>query len=409
MSYFEIPAITTNPELHDDINYVAASSDVLVSDINKTLSVYLSDAKNQIDSKQSEWDRYKKYTNTYEYIHTPVTGTKTAVCKLKPLSRSFFKMLETMKTMHLSEILPKESCKTYHFAEGPGGFIEAIAYLRDNQNDKYYGMTLVDDKDTTVPGWKKSQHFLDRNKNVIIERGITDDGDMLKAENLKESYKNHHGTCDLVTADGGFDFTTDFNHQEVMSLKLAFAQIAYAIAVQKEGGSFIIKLFDTFTEASIDMLYILSNIYGNVYYFKPYTSRQANSEKYIVCKDFRLKDSKSLVIEMFRVIQSFDDNLQPKRFLNTQIPYVFKIGIEEINAIYGQSQIECISQTMQLITSSNSDRIDNLKKAHVSKCIGWCQRFKVPYNKVNLSANIFLASRNRSNSTSSKQEEVECV
>lgn len=398
MSYFALPTTCNDPELKDFIIYEKDDADNIHSRINKTLSVYLTDAKNQIDSKQSEWDKYKKFTNTYEYIHTTVPGTKSAVCKYKPLSRSFFKMIETMKTMRLIDVMPRDSMKSYHFAEGPGGFIEAIAYLRDNRADQYLGMTLLDEIDGSVPGWKKSQAFLDNNPNVIIERGETGDGDMLKADNLKECYKKHHDSCDLVTADGGFDFTNDFNHQEIMSLKLAYAQVAYALSCQKKGGSFIIKVFDTFTPASIDLLYILASVYERVYFFKPNTSRSANSEKYIVCKNFQMQESKSLVIAMFHVIQEFGDDQQPKRFLSQNIPYVFISAIQEINAIFGQSQIECISQTLQLINSSSSDRIDNLKKAHVSKCINWCQRFRLPYNKVNVSTNIFLSGRSRANS-----------
>ena len=51
-----------------------------------------------------------------------------------------------------------------------------------------------------------------------------------------------------------------------MSLKLAYAQVAYALSCQKKGGSFIIKVFDTFTPASIDLLYILASVYERVYF-----------------------------------------------------------------------------------------------------------------------------------------------
>tara|TARA_A100001011_G_scaffold313860_1_gene331818 strand:- start:3673 stop:4935 length:1263 start_codon:yes stop_codon:yes gene_type:complete len=393
MSYYTLPTICNNDKLKDSIIYEKSLPDNIKSNINKTLSTYLTQAKNQIDSKQCDWDKYKKFTNPYEYIHTVIPGTKSAICKYKPLSRSFFKMIETMKTMRLMDIFPKDSAKTYHFAEGPGGFIEAIAYLRENKKDNYFGMTLLDDSDCSVPGWKKSKTFLENNQNVIIERGITGDGDMLKADNLKECYKKHNNSCQLVTADGGFDFTNDFNHQEIMSLKLAYAQVAYALACQQRGGAFVIKVFDTFTPASIDLLYILANAYENVNFFKPNTSRSANSEKYIVCKNFRLVDSKSLVIAMFHVIQQFEGVEHPKRFLNCDIPYIFLNSIQEINACFGQSQIECISQTLQLINSCSSSRIDNLKKIHITKSINWCQKFRLPYNKVNISSNIFLSSR----------------
>ena len=392
MSYFALPKITTDNELKSVIECLTDGDHNTI--INKTLSLYLNSVKAQIDSKQVEWDRFKKYTNPYEYIHTAVPTAKCAVCKLKPLSRSFYKMIEISKTMRLIDTHDKTPIKTFHFAEGPGGFIEAIAYLRENAADSYYGMSLIDDSNNSVPGWKKSQSFLDKNPNVIIEKGLSEDGDMLKPDNLRNCFEKHSGSANLVTADGGFDFTTDFNHQEVMSLKLMFAQAAYAIATQKEGGNFVVKVFDTVKAASIDILYILASVYKQIYFIKPHTSRQANSERYVVCKDFQLSDSKSVVISMYHVIKSFSNGVLPTRFLTIPIPYLFTSALQEVNAIFGQAQIECISQTLNLITSAPHDRIENLKKAHITKCINWCTKFRMPYNKVNISANIFLAGRN---------------
>ena len=403
MSYFSLPKITTDNELKTVIECRTDGNHD--TSINKTLNIYLNNAKAQIDSRQVEWDRFKKYTNPYEYIHTPVPTAKMAVCKLKPLSRSFYKMIEICKTMRLLDLNDLTPIKTFHFAEGPGGFIEAVAYLRNNTEDKYHGMSLIDDDNPTVPGWKKSQVFLEKTPNVTIERGQSGNGDMLEPDNLRDCFENHRGSADLVTADGGFDFTTDFNHQEVMSLKLMFAQIAYAIATQKQGGSFVIKVFDTVKDASIDILFILASVYEQIFFIKPHTSRQANSERYVVCKNFQLADSKNLVISMYHVIQAFSEGQVPTRFLTIPIPYLFISSLQEINAIFGQGQIECIAQTLNLITSSPYDRIENLKKAHITKCTNWCSKFKMPYNKINISANIFLAGRNSNNDDDDDEKE----
>lgn len=402
MSYFPLPNITTDNDLKSIIDCQIDGDHNTV--INKTLSLYLNNIKAQIDSRKVEWDRFKKYTNPYEYIHTPVPTAKCAVCKLKPLSRSFYKMVEISKTMHLIDTQDKKPIKTFHFAEGPGGFIEATAYLRENAEDSYHGMSLIDDSNNSVPGWEKSQSFLDRNPNVIIEKGLSEDGDMLKPDNLRDCFEKHRGSAYLVTADGGFDFTTDFNDQEAMSLKLMFAQVAYAIATQKEGGNFVIKVFDTVKAASIDILYILASVYKQIYFIKPHTSRPANSERYVVCKDFQLSDSKNVVISMYHAIQSFSDDAVSTRFLTIPIPYLFISALQEINAIFGQAQIESISQTLNLITSAPHDRIDHLKKTHVTKCINWCTKFKMPYNKINISANIFLAGRNSGKSRDEHEE-----
>ena len=39
---------------------------------------------------------------------------------------------------------------------------------------------------------------------------------------------------DFITGDGGFDFSIDFNKQEISISKLLFAQVIYAIVLQKK-------------------------------------------------------------------------------------------------------------------------------------------------------------------------------
>lgn len=392
MSYFSIPSVVTDYSINDNINLEQRELNDINVVINLTMNSYINKAKMQIDSRQIEWDIYKKYTNTYEYIHTHVPNTKYSICKMSPLSRSFYKMIEIFKTMKFSESLPLNNCKTFHFAEGPGGFIEALIYLRENPTDKYYGMTLDGEELSNIPGWKKSQGFLDKNKNVSIWPGKTGDGDMMKSENLIECYNQHKSSCDIVTCDGGFDFSMVFKYQEVVSSKLVFAQCAYAFSCQKKGGNFVLKMFDTYTPASIDIIYMLACAYEKVYFFKPHTSRQANSEKYIVCKNFKLEKIRPLIISMYDVINSYKDDKYPYRFLKCAIPYNFICAVQEINAILGQSQIENISTTINIIDYCSSDRLENLTKNHISKCISWCQKFKMPYNKLFQAGNLFLTN-----------------
>ena len=66
MSYFLLPSIPYNPELNNLVKQKYSADDSASSIvINKTLSGYLHKIKCQIDTKQQEWDKYKKYTNPY--------------------------------------------------------------------------------------------------------------------------------------------------------------------------------------------------------------------------------------------------------------------------------------------------------------------------------------------------------
>tara|TARA_B100001175_G_scaffold315969_1_gene328735 strand:- start:9430 stop:10968 length:1539 start_codon:yes stop_codon:yes gene_type:complete len=360
--------------------------------ISHSLNHYLSNIKQQIEQYNTYWDYYKKITNPYEFIHTQVPDVKLSICKYKPLSRSFFKMIEIINTF--SFLTEKNNIKCFHLAEGPGGFIEAFNYKRNNKNDLYYAMTLISD-DMNIPSWKKSSHFINNNKNVIIEYGSSNTGDLFLKENLLYCYQNYANSMNYITADGGFDFSVDFNKQEDLSMKLIVAQIFFAIIMQKEGGNFVLKIFDIFKFKTVEIIFLLSNLYDYVYIYKPYTSRVANSEKYIVCKNY--KNSNPTIVN--EIIHNFDyvlDNINNIYSLfNITFPKLFLKKIEEINAIYGQQQIENINTTLNLIreyinikftnyiTSDESDIDDNenIKDYHLNDLCNIIVPIKVPINK----------------------------
>jgi len=357
------------------------------------VSHYLLNIKERIEQYPNEWDVYKKYTNPYEYIHTVVPLKKKSVSKHKPLSRSYFKMIEIMKTFHINY---QEPITSFHLAEGPGGFIEALVKMRNCKEDKYIGMTLLDENknDSNIPAWKKSDMFLKSNPNVFLENGYDETGNILSLENFEYVIEKYPSKMDLITADGGFDFSIDFNIQECSIGKLLFAQVAYALCLQKHKGKFILKIFDCFMQHTIDLLYILSSFYEKVYIIKPQTSRYANSEKYIVCLGFLYDNHSGFYIYLFKCFEKMlESKLNPSRFLNMDIPYIFIKKMEEYNAIFGQKQIQNINYTLSLIeTKTKLDKIETLIKTNIQKSMDWCIKYNIPYNILNTPTNIFLVN-----------------
>ena len=69
-----------------------------------SLSTYLYEIKEKIKEFDAEWDIYKEYTNPFEYIHTRPQNRK-CVAQYKPLSRSYFKMVEILQHFQLLEPL----------------------------------------------------------------------------------------------------------------------------------------------------------------------------------------------------------------------------------------------------------------------------------------------------------------
>ena len=468
--------------------------------ISFSLSNYLYEIKGELESQEKDWDIFKKYTNPYEYIHTQIPQRKKCVSKYKPLSRSYFKMIEIIRLFDLyydslpihcfsdedsigirprnststlfnssdTSVLPpfvsevgmkgsektsprlqtapgvklplhsppiapmglskenlgfaprpedatqnlqlvveglqpsdQDTCfakqnldseknvpslrpvRSFHLAEGPGGFIEAFSGVRKCSQDLYVGMTILDENnDPNIPAWKKTEHFLRQNKNVYIEKGVTGTGNILAIENLEYCREKFGSSMDLITADGGFDFSLDFNQQEIIISRLLYAQMAFAILLQRKGGCFILKIFDAFMQHSIDILFILSSFYEKTYIIKPQTSRYANSEKYVVCKNFLFGSVDSHYPILHRTFEKMMASPEKyvHRFMTIPIPLHFVTRLEEYNAIFGQQQIENIHYTISLIKNKNrQDKIENLVKTNVQKCIAWCIKYNVPF------------------------------
>ena len=351
MTYLNLPNLN-NTNLDFNILYKSQNEKNEKNENNNSTIIcpslynYLIILKQVINIYPEYWDIVKKITNPYEYIHSCVPNYKLSLCKYKPLSRAFFKMIEIVD--NFSFLTEKTKIKSFHLAEGPGGFIEAFNYVRHNKEDLYYGMTLISD-DINIPSWKRASQLLHNNPNIIIETGASKTGDLFLKENLTYCYKKYYNSMDYITGDGGFDFSNDFNNQEDTSFKLIVSQIFFALIMQKTGGNFILKMFDIFKYKTLEIIYLLCNLYENVYIFKPNTSRVANSEKYIICINYKNNNKKIIT----NIIENFDliiNNINTiSSLFNQQLNKHFLTKIQEINAIYGEQQLENISSTLNLI------------------------------------------------------------
>jgi 23S rRNA U2552 (ribose-2'-O)-methylase RlmE/FtsJ len=375
--------------------------------ININLAEHLNVTKNSINDKDTEWTTYKKYTNPYEYIGTNCNNV--SISNMKPISRAFYKMVDIYNEFKMNELLSK-NIQSFHLAEGPGGFIQALNWMRKNENDRYIGMTLRPNEDYNFvystkkgnernfgpPSWFKGTQFLKKNKHVSIEYGSTNDGDINKVDNLKYIMDKYANSMDLVTGDGGFDFSSDYNHQEQNVYKLLFSQVIYALTLQKYNGIFILKMFDLFHYYSVELLYLLSLFYKDVYICKPNTSRIANSEKYIVCIGYKYVSAQIMFHSFIQAMREIHiiGNMEKQRLLSIlklPISVTFINEVEEANTILGQQQIENINFTLSLSHNNlrNKSMLENLSTKHKNMCIQWCKTNKIPYNNI-LKKNVFV-------------------
>lgn len=354
----------------------------------------LVELKNNIDTvtNSSSWDRAKKLTNPYELVYTPNKKLKIdSIADRNPLSRSYFKLWEILHEFSKENIHPvthnilykAPRLKIAHLAEGPGGFMEAMLNFRnqlDYCNDRLYGITLYP-SNKEIPGWRKTHNLLKQNANISIIYGKDKTGDIYNPENILD-FKQKVGSADIVTADGGFDFSIDFNKQEELAIRLIFCEIICALGVQKVGGIFICKVFDLYTHLSIKIIYLLKCLYDTVHIYKPSTSRPANSEKYVIASGFKGIDSTYFdelinVVGLWRKLDSKHTIVD----IFGDIPYQFYDSIKEYNTISSNIQTIFIKKTLNIIKyKCSSSYLKHLLQIQIKNAVTWCQTYKIPVN-----------------------------
>jgi 23S rRNA U2552 (ribose-2'-O)-methylase RlmE/FtsJ len=350
--------------------------------LNKNVYLHniLKKYKNKITAyyKNKLWDRYKKLANEYEMIFTtPNTGLNISLyC---PVSRSFFKMWEILYDFSEKEfkMVKDKPINAICLAEGPGGFVEALVKFRDNSEDKYYGISLKS-SNKNIPEWKYQNR-------VKICYGADNTGDLYQKKNLDYLSENLP-LMDIITADGGFDFSNDFNAQEELSVRLILCEIYAALTMQADDGSFVLKLYDIFHEYTLKIITLIKMFYEYIYIVKPQSSRPANSEKYLVCTGFKKKN-----LDMIKFLGDLIANYNDKnvRLFFDKIEHNSFIlhNLVCYNIYYTLRQIYYIEQTIYYINEFGKNHHDDIIKnkikeineKHRNKSKNWCEKYKIEH------------------------------
>jgi 23S rRNA U2552 (ribose-2'-O)-methylase RlmE/FtsJ len=361
-----------------ECNYIISDEEATLHEYRNRISEYETGTKN--------WEYYKKIVNPYELVYTQkkYEDFPESICYLKPLSRSYFKMIEMLDVIKFFDIGHLDNIRGAHVCEGPGGFIEAL-YDEACKNKKKVQVSIamtLKSKQTNVPGWKRASQFLQRNRSVRILYGQDDSGDILKLENQQFFidyciHPSYGGKMNIFTADGGFDFSCDYTKQEKMIFPLLLASTKIGFEVLKKGGVFIIKIFDFYEKATIDLLYLLSCHFSEWILYKPAMSRPCNPEQYFIGKGFT--GCSDGVLDVMRLWCSMIENNQPiESLFKVDLPNDFKIIIERLRTHSFNRQTEYLEKVFFIIEKNDDVIINNYLKKNEKTSYEWCKRFKVP-------------------------------
>lgn len=341
----------------------------------------LNNYKKKIDGIKY-WDRAKKLANPYELIFISGYKSDLSISKFKPLSRSYFKLIEIINKYNL--VNTKNSIKIACLCEAPGAFTQALYNLRKLYKDELYSISLLDIDNTEVPNWNKLKDKKRLAKYVNISYG--------NLYNLNDinNFKENTGKVDFITADGGLDYSSDNYHQEQLFYKLIFGELLTALKIQCIGGTFILKIVDIMSILTIKIIYILVCLYDTVDIDKPCTSRPSNAEKYLICKGFR-GISEELLNKLEHIFVNWTDTLVDIK--NIDVPNWFIHKIYDYNNKYVENQCNYLDKIFKYADKKiEVEDYNNILCEQTKNAIKWCEENNIVINSKSIYYKKFMGN-----------------
>jgi hypothetical protein len=378
MNYYIIPKnnfnIQINPLVKPDVinPYISYSLIYFLNNIYTQLlnidEFKTDDTNNNSYSKSESTIEYiNRIINPFEFIHTNVPGSSLSVSKVKPSSNLFFELMEVFQLCNITDILSvKKQINIAHLTSNNSSTIDLLNMLREDNDD-----SIID-----------------------IEF------------DYKTIYKNLIETPLVVKVDL---FIFEFKEEDYIDTRQYINNMLLVLYIivnnQSNMGTSVIKIDNIFYKSIVDILFIFSAIFDKVFLIKPSISKVTKGERFIICKNLDID-----VISHTKLLQQLDKYFKDSSInvitnnihsiIDNNIPYYFSNKIEESNAVIGQQQLEAYDQIINILKNKNKDdKIEVLKRAHIQKCIQWCEKNQLPHNKFVERVNIFLNAK--------KKDEVE--
>ena len=288
-----------------------------------------------------------KHVNPYDFVFSNVPDSLLSVGKIQASSNIFYELIELFNTCTLcDELFEKSNITTMHISDNSDSSIFLLSLLRKYKVDcNLYSRFDVPKllHNSTFP-LKIDFFFFELNK---------------------------------------IQYMTNSNY-----FKNAVIMLYVILKNQSLYGVSILKIEGIFYKPIIDILYILTCVFDKVFIIKPTVSNIFSHERYIVCKKF-LNNKIEILNKLEEIICSPYGNISS--IISNSLPYYFINKVEESNIVIGNQQLEALDQIINIIKNKNkSDKLETLKKNHIQKCIQWCEKYKVPHNKIMDKTNIFL-------------------
>lgn len=188
---------------------------------------------------------------------------------------------------------------------GPGGFAEYLCWRYRDRHVRGWGITLKGPQDYQLAEIESAA------ESFTTSHGLDGSGDIYSLSNVKHFVKNvlqeNSGKVQLVVCDGGLSVVGDELNQEFHVRQLLVSQVLIMLQLVKTGGSCVLKTFDLLHPVSVELIYLAHLMFERISIIKPFTSRPANAERYVVFKNKCSDVPEKILAHLETCLEKFTD------------------------------------------------------------------------------------------------------
>lgn len=320
------------------------------------------------------------FVNPYEFIFSKVPTYKLSVSKLMHTNADQYELIELAHVCNILDTFKYNQPLSICHVDCIHSSADLLAFIRDNSHITHhheYEPTIEDLVYKLLPS-----------TNTFIA--------------------NNNKKFDLIFFN--FNFNLHLNGDLRNNTRRMFHHMIYALFVilrtQAYNGTCIIKVDHLHYRLIIDIIYILNATFNKVHIIKPSCAPIISSARYIVCKHFIPSANCAAQVDALLYLMTSGNMHNVVSLLDTFVPCHFMTKLEEVNVIIGQQQLDGYFQIINILKNKNKEeKFETMKRNNVQKCIQWCEKYHIPYNKFLEKNNIFSQKNSKNMFTSKPHNE----
>ena len=252
--------------------------------------------------------------------------------------------------------------------------IKDIIILSNNSTDSSNSIIYFSEKILNI----KSSNYKIHNINIVPEKEFEFNKD------IKNQFISPKIKCDLIIASCE-NYYSSINSKEQESYKLILGELLIILSSLNKNGNCIFKIFDTFTFITIKVIYILSTLFDKIYVYKPLLSRLSDSEKFLICKNYKYDNTEKIIKIIKEILSKIDSNqFLNDIFVDYTLPNDFINNFKFINIKLVNEQQILINEIIKYIKDNNyfGDNFHNCKNKQIEATKWWINIFFPPSNNI---------------------------